>query len=202
LLPYRSGTSNKLFGVAGGKNLRCTNQGAVGAAAVSALTNSRFQYVNFGTPGGQFLLAVNGADAMRRYDGSAWTDATAAPAVTGFNTTLAISINAWGQRIWMVEKNSFRVWYLPLQSIGGAATSLDLSSLFRLGGSLAGMLTWTVASTNHAAIRGVRLDRGRGSDLRLATIRPAPRLGPWRAWRELAGQSAGVSGRASAQRLC
>jgi hypothetical protein len=139
----------------------------VGAAAVSALTNSRFQYVNFGTPGGQFLLAVNGADAMRRYDGSAWTDATAAPAVTGFNTTLAISINTWGQRIWMVEKNSFRVWYLPLQSIGGAATALDLSSLFRLGGSLAGMLTWTVPSTiNHAAIRGVRLDRRRGSNLR------------------------------------
>jgi hypothetical protein len=148
LLPYRSGTVNKLFGVAGGKIYDATNQGAVGVAAVTGLANSRFQYVNFGTPGGQFLLAVNGADAMRRYDGAAWSDATAAPAVTGFNTTLAISINAWGQRVWMVEKNSFRVWYLPLQSIGGAATVLDLSSLFRLGGSLAGMLTWTVASTN------------------------------------------------------
>jgi hypothetical protein len=147
LLPYRSGSSNKLFGVAGGKIFDATNQGAVGAAAVTGLTNSRFQYVNFGTPGGQFLLAVNGADAMRRYDGSAWSDATAAPAVTGFNTALAISINAFGQRIWFVEKNSFRVWYLPLQSIGGAATSLDLSSLFRLGGSLAGMITWTVPST-------------------------------------------------------
>jgi hypothetical protein len=147
LLPYRSGTVNKLFGVAGGKIYDATNQGAVGAAAVSSLTNSRFQYVNFGTPGGQFLLAVNGANPMQRYDGSAWTTALAAPAVTGFDTTLAISINAWGQRIWLVEKNSFRVWYLPLQSIGGAATSLDLSSLFRLGGSLAGMLTWTVPST-------------------------------------------------------
>jgi hypothetical protein len=146
LLPYRSGTTNKLFAVAGGKIYDASVQGPVGAAAISGLTNSRFQYVNFGTAGGQFLLAVNGADAMRRYDGSAWTDATAAPAVTGFNTTLAISINAYGQRIWLTEKNSFRVWYLPLQSIGGAATSLDLSSLFRLGGSLAGMITWTVAA--------------------------------------------------------
>lgn len=147
LLPYRSGASNKLFGVAGGKIYDCTNQGAVGAAAVTGLTNSRFQYVNFGTAGGQFLLGVNGADAMRRYDGTTWSDATAAPAVTGFNTALAISVNSFGQRIWLVEKNSFRVWYLPLQSIGGAATSLDLSSLFRLGGYLAGMITWTVAST-------------------------------------------------------
>lgn len=147
LLPYRSGTVNKLFGVAGGKIYDCTNQGAVGAAAVTGLTNSRFQYVNFGTPGGQFLLAVNGADPMRRYNGTTHDDATASPAVTGFDTSLAISINSWGQRVWLVEKNSFRVWYLPLQSVGGAATSLDLSSLFRLGGSLAGMLTWTVAST-------------------------------------------------------
>lgn len=147
LLPYRSGLVNKLFGAAGGKIYDATNQGAVGAAAVSSLTNSRFQYINFGTAGGQFLLAVNGADAMRRYDGSAWSDATASPAVTGFDTTKAISINAWGQRVWLVEKNSFRVWYLPLQSIGGAATSIDLSSLFRLGGSLAGMLTWTLPST-------------------------------------------------------
>ncbi len=147
LLPYRSGTSNKLFGVAGGKIYDVTVQGAVGAAAVSSLTNSRFQYVNFGSAGGQFLLAVNGADPMRRYDGSAWSNATAAPAVTGFDTSLAISINSFGNRIWLVEKNTFNVWYLALQSIGGAATKLDLSSLFRLGGSLAGMITWTIAST-------------------------------------------------------
>jgi hypothetical protein len=147
LLPYRSGSINKLFGVAGGKIFDCTNQGAVGAAAATGLGNSRFQYVNFGTPGGQFLLAVNGADPMQRHDGTAWTNATAAPAVTGFDTSKAISINSFGQRIWLVEKNSFRVWYLPLQSIGGAATELDLSSLFRLGGSLAGMITWTVPST-------------------------------------------------------
>lgn len=147
LLPYRSGLVNKLFGVAGGKIYDATNQGVVGAAAVTGLTNSRFQYINFGTPGGQFLLGVNGADTMRRFDGTSWTDATASPAVTGFDTTKAISINAWGQRVWLVEKNSFRVWYLPLQSIGGTATVIDLSSLFRLGGSLAGMLTWTLPST-------------------------------------------------------
>lgn len=146
LLPYRSGLVNKLFGVAGGKIYDGTNQGTVGAAAVSGLTNSRFQYVNFGTAGGQFLLAVNGADPMQRFDGSAWTNALASPAITGFDTSLAISINTYGNRVWLVEKNSFRVWYLPLNSIGGAATSIDLSSLFRLGGSLAGMITWTRVS--------------------------------------------------------
>jgi hypothetical protein len=47
--------------------------------------------------------------------------------------------------VWLIEKNSFRVWYLGIQAIAGVATQLDLSSLFKLGGSLAGMLTWTVA---------------------------------------------------------
>lgn len=224
ILPYRSGAGNKLFSIAGGKIYDCTLQGAVGTAKVSGLSNSRFQYVNFGTPGGQFVLAVNGADPMQRFDGANWsigglgtgavissitfvtttaTVTTATPhglgtgntvtvtgatpsaynvtnaavtiidathfsytmssnpganaspvgsytyslSVTGFDTSKAININAFGQRVWLVEKNSFRVWYLPLQSIAGAATSIDLSSLFKLGGSLVAMVTWTVPGT-------------------------------------------------------
>jgi len=147
LMPYRSGSTVKMFAAAGTHIYDVTAKAAVGAAAVSALANARFQWINFGTPGGHFLLAVNNGDPMQRYDGAAWTNALAAPAVTGFDTTKAIGINAYGERVWFVEKDSFNVWYLPLQSIGGAATQLDLSSLFGLGGSLAGMITWTVAGS-------------------------------------------------------
>jgi hypothetical protein len=226
LLPYRSGTINKLFGVAGGNIYDATNQGVAPAAQITGLANSRFQYVNFGTPGGQFLCAVNGADPMQVYNGTAWSSeglgtgatissitfvgttatvttatphglhtgntvtttgqvpatyiVTAAPvmatpsattftytmagtpasnattvgaytyanSVTGFDTSQAISINSFGSRIWLIQKNTFSVWYLGLNSIAGAATQLDLSSLFRMGGSLVGMITWTVASSN------------------------------------------------------
>ena len=151
LLPYRNGTENKLFAVAGGDIFDATLQGDVGAAKVTGLTNSRFQYVNFGNAAGQFLLAVNGANPMQRFDGTTWTDATATPSVTGFDTSKAISINSFGQRIWLVEQNTFHVWYLDLLAIGGTAHLLDLSSLFRLGGSLAGMVTWTVAASQQTA---------------------------------------------------
>jgi hypothetical protein len=147
LLPYRDGTGNRMFAAAGGRIYDVTTAGAAGSPAVLGLTNSRFQWVNFGTPGGHFLLAVNGADPMRRFNGTTWGDATGDPGVTGFDTSLAIGINVYGERVWLVEMASFRVWYLPLQSIGGAAVAIDMSSLFRLGGSLASMITWTVAGT-------------------------------------------------------
>ena len=39
-----------------------------------------------------------------------------------------------------------RMWYLPISSIAGAATSFDFSSLFRLGGYLVAMVNWTVSN--------------------------------------------------------
>lgn len=148
LMVYNSATTSKLFASAGTAIYDATTPGAVGAAVVSGMTNARWQYVNMGTVGGQFLLAVNGADKMRVYNGTTWGyegDGTF-PAVTGFNTALAKDIQVYANRVWLVEKNSFRVWYLPLNSIGGAATSIDLSSLYVLGGFLAGLVTWQVAS--------------------------------------------------------
>jgi len=149
LMPYNAATANKLFACSGTAIYDATTPGAVGAAVVSGLGNARFQYVNFGTIGGQFLLAVNGADKMRVYNGTTFgyeNDGTF-PAVTGFNTALAKDIQVYANRVWLIEKNSFRVWYLPLNSIGGAASSIDFSSLYILGGSMAGMVTWQVAGT-------------------------------------------------------
>lgn len=149
LMPYNSASTSKLFAAAGTAIYDASTAGAVGAAVVSGMTNARWQYVNFGTVGGQFLLAVNGADRMRIYNGTVFGyegDGTFT-AVTGFNTQLAKDIQVYASRVWLIEKNSFRVWYLPLNSIGGAAASIDFSSLFILGGGLAGMVTWQTAST-------------------------------------------------------
>ena len=95
LFSYASGTSRKLFAVAGGSIYDCTALGAVGAAAVTALTNSRFQYVNMTTPGGSYLLAVNGADKMRNFDGTTWRkDGDGAPYdVTVGDSSTFVSIN-------------------------------------------------------------------------------------------------------------
>ena len=224
LMPYNAYAGSKLFACSGTSFYDASLVGAVGAAVVTGLSNARWEHVNFGTIGGQFLICANGTDAMRIYDGSKWmkyTDGTGLtiasitrvgtlatltttaphglatgqtvtvagatpsqynvtaatitvtgattftyvmasdpgasaspvgtltitfPVITGVNTALIKDVQVYANRVWLIEKNSFRVWYLPLNSIAGAASSIDFSSLCILGGSLAGMVTWFVNS--------------------------------------------------------
>jgi len=142
---YTTGTSQKLFGAADGDIFDVTAAGAVGAAVVTGQTNDRWQYINMGTAGGFFLLMVNGADKLLRYTGSVWqVDGDGSADITGVDTADIIHINNFKNRVFLIENNSFNAWYLPVASIGGAATKLDLSGLFKLGGYLMTMVNWTI----------------------------------------------------------
>lgn len=156
VIGYNSATSAKLFGISGGKLYDATAGGAIGAAVVSSLSNSRWQHVNIGTPGGHYVYACNGVDKPLLFDGTNWTaiDNLSTPAITGVTTTLLVNVTVHDKRVWFVEANSLRVWYLPVDSIGGAANSIDLSSLFNRGGYLMAMASWvieTVGSINQYA---------------------------------------------------
>lgn len=146
LMPYITATTRKLFAASGISFYEATSSGAVGAAVVTGLTNARWQSVNMATPGGQFFYAVNGVDKPRYYDNVAWVavDNASTPAITGVTTTKLIQANVYKTRLYFVEVDSMRVWYLPVNSIAGAAQSLDLAPIFRLGGYLMAMATWTV----------------------------------------------------------
>lgn len=147
IMPYTSSSTAKLFAASGTSFYDVTAQGAVGAPVVTGLSNARWQHQNFGTTGNQFLFCVNGADSMRLYNGSVWqtvTDVSAPIAITGVSTSSLIEINEYRNRLFFVEKNSFNVWYLPVNSAGGAAAKIDLSPIFKLGGYLMTMATWTI----------------------------------------------------------
>jgi hypothetical protein len=146
LMAYSSGTANKLFAVSDGKIYDATSSGAVGAAAVSGLTNSKFQYVNITTPAASYLMAVNGADKLRTFDGSTWhTDGDGSPYdITNIDTATVSNITLFKNRIWLTTNNTLKVWYLPVNSIGGAAVALDMTSIFQLGGYIMAGMTWTL----------------------------------------------------------
>ncbi len=137
---------NKLFAAGGGNIYDATAKGAVGAPVVTGQNNDLWQTVNFGSPGGNFLVMVNGVDKMQQFDGTTWKaiDGTSTPAITGIATTELITVTAFKSRLWFVQKNSTKVWYLPVLSVGGAAVSLDFSSLFTMGGYLMQMGTWSL----------------------------------------------------------
>src|SRR3990167_9393150 len=142
VISYSGATTNKLFGIAGGSVYDATAGGAVGAAALSSLINSRWQYVNIATPGGNFIEMCNGADSVYTFNGTTWTDQSGN--ITGVTSSTLININLHKNRVWFVEVGTLKAWYLPVQSISGAAAALDLSSFCPHGGYLMAMATWTM----------------------------------------------------------
>lgn len=106
---------------------------------ISGLTSSRFQHINFTTPGGKFLYIVNGEDNPRYYDGTSW----ATPTITGITPADIIHINAHKGRIWFILKESTTAAYLSIAAIQGEATTFELGSEFKLGGYLVAMGTWS-----------------------------------------------------------
>lgn len=138
LMTWDGPTSNKMFGCAGGNIYDVTSAGAVGAAVVTGLANNRFQHVNFSIASGDYLIAVNGADTVRAYNGTTWSE----PAITG--VTYLSQVNAHKKRLFFVEKDSLSFWYLGIEAIAGAATEFNLGSLCTMGGYLMAMATWSI----------------------------------------------------------
>ena len=137
----------RLFAAVGANIYDASAGGVVGAAVVSGRTSDKWQHTNFGTAGGNFLILVNGADKLQGYSGSAWwCDGDGTHDITGVDSAKLIHVCAHKSRLWFVEKDSLSVWYLAALSIGGAATEIDFSGLFGLGGYLVAMGSWSLDS--------------------------------------------------------
>lgn len=106
------------------------------------------------TSGTLWLGAVTGGpfqdnEAITSAGGSATADGADEVlfgAFTGIDTA-ALSQNwVYKNRLFYVEKNSLNAWYLPVDSITGAAVKLPLGGVFTLGGSLLFGATWSIES--------------------------------------------------------
>ncbi len=136
-----------LFAAAGAGIYDAKQKNHVNTAVVTGLTSAQWQHTNFGTPGGEFLVCVNGADPLQLFDGSNWQAVTALStpiAITGIDTSSLIAVAPYKSRLIFLEKNSLRFWYLPVLQLGGAAASFDLGSQFRLGGYLMAFASWNM----------------------------------------------------------
>ena len=64
--------------------------------------------------------------------------------ITGVNSNVFINVNMCQNRLFFVQKDSMTFWYLPVESIGGAALDFPLGAIARSGGFLQAMGTWTL----------------------------------------------------------
>jgi hypothetical protein len=64
--------------------------------------------------------------------------------ITGVNSNTFVNVNMCQNRLFFVQKDTMTFWYLPVESIGGAALDFPLGAIARSGGFLQAMGTWTL----------------------------------------------------------
>ena len=146
LLSYNGKTTKKLFAAAG--TVIYNVDTLVSTSVRTGMTNARWDYVNFGNTNNvaSYLVCVNGADLPQFYNGTAWAQSDGLSYATAITDALGLlgapightfsQVNVWKNRLFFVEKNTMRCWYLGTQAIGGAAAPLDFSGVAKLGGTL------------------------------------------------------------------
>jgi hypothetical protein len=139
IMAYTSASASKMFAATDSDIFDVTDSGPVGTSAVSGLNNGMWQQIMFATSGGQFLVICNGADDVRIYNGTTWTT----PVITGAISSTFINLMNHQKRLWFVPVNSMTIYYLPVESIAGAAVAFPVGALFRKGGFVMALGTWT-----------------------------------------------------------
>lgn len=117
-------------------------------ADVTGQASGYYSTSQIGTAGGDYLYAVNGTDSPQLYDGSTWVAVTGAstPAITGVTTSTFSHVSTYASRLYFVEKDTMNVWYLPVDSIGGAANVFSLAGIFQEGGAVLFTARWSLDS--------------------------------------------------------
>jgi hypothetical protein len=152
LMNYVGGNASAIFAGAGGNIYDITSPVdpvTPPAPDVTGQTSNYYSFINFPVTGGNRMPVVNGTDPLQLYDGLTWQAVTGVSvpiAITGVDTSTLIHINAYRNRIYMVESGSLNVWYLPVDSVGGAASVLSLSGVFTKGGVIQFTATWSSES--------------------------------------------------------
>lgn len=90
--------------------------------------------------GGTYLLVCSETDGYYYYNGTTWS----AGGTTGLASADAAFLMVWKRRVWLVEQDSTSAWYLPANAITGAATEFDFGPVFKTGGKLEYLASWTI----------------------------------------------------------
>lgn len=138
LLAYNAGGASKLFACTEAAIYDVTNPAsptAIPTPAVTGQTSGDYASAMMSTAGGGFMMAVNGANPARLFNGATWSVAsmTGGP---GTNGNQFSHVWAFKNRLFFIQRNSLSAWFLPVLSIGGALAEFSLAGVFQRGGSL------------------------------------------------------------------
>jgi hypothetical protein len=156
ILPYlgsaAGGAQNKLFACTTAGIYDVTATGTAPAQSIAFATsdaNSGYgESQIFVTAAGRFLLYTDESNGYYVWpEGGPWaavTQGVGATQVNNVNPNTFVWCLSFKNRMWFVERGSTRAWYLPLNSIYGAAASFDFGQQFQNGGYLVGLYSFTL----------------------------------------------------------
>lgn len=156
-------TNNKLFAAANGDIYDVTTSTASIAQSATGSTLNQWSTTQFATTAGMFLLAVSPGAGYWTYDSTGgWIQRT----VTGLPAN-PTSVAVFKNRVWFTVENSASVYYLDtVDAITGTCTEFPMGGLLRNGGSVRGLINWT-------------LDAGLGIDDYLVVVGSQGDVGVW-----------------------
>ncbi len=111
----------------------------VATSVVTGQTSGDYSFQQIGASGADVLVAANGTDNAKSFDGVAWTDW----AVTGLASNTITHVWKHQNRLFVIEKDSLSFWYLPTGNIAGPLTEFNLAGVVQKGGNLVFGATWS-----------------------------------------------------------
>jgi hypothetical protein len=141
--------TQKLFAVDQSHVMDVTAPGDYSAATpVCDSTNPWWQSTNFANPAGTWMIALNGADDGILYSTAGLErlvagNGTDPHTLSGIDPKLLVVPVVHQHRVWFVEKDSSRGWYLPPEQVWGVAKSFDFGANFARGGFLQTLVVYT-----------------------------------------------------------
>lgn len=138
-----------LLAWANGNMFSVTSAGPVGAPLLTGLVNDVWQTTAFANSAGTHLVAFNGVADGIWIHGAAIDRLVAGDGIvngtwSGVDPKNLIDVTIHQRRIWAVQKDTTYGWYLPPDQVYGVASKFDFGPLFRHGGYLQSLTTWTV----------------------------------------------------------
>src|SRR5262245_21200697 len=139
----------KLFAARGGSLYDVTNGGVgpwTAQAGISA-AGDFWTWLNFQNVAGSFLVVTNDAGKYAYYNGSTWTVptmGTGAGQIDGVDPAKFCFVIEHKERLWFIEEQTAKAWYLPVGQITGIAKPFSFGEQFRHGGHLVALACWTV----------------------------------------------------------
>jgi len=139
-------TADDIFAACGGSIYDVSNQNDAPVEVFTGAGNARWQWVNFANDAGTFLIAANGASVPIYYNGTTFTDTaiTGTAGVITLDPRTLVDVMDHKGRLFFVQEDSLRIWFLEPFAIQGTANLLDLGPIFDKGGSIICQATWTL----------------------------------------------------------